>query len=103
MCTTTSILIDISGIIDLDFDLSLSVYPNPSRGEFIISIKQKEAAALTFKVFDVTGKLVFSEEIEATSLEMEKTIDLMHLPGGTYHLVVSNEKQIGVKKLVVFK
>ncbi len=101
--TTTTIFIDVSGINDLDFDLYLNVYPNPGNGNFIISIKQKTVSDLNFKVFDAIGKLVYFDDLRSSSLEMDKTIDLMHLPGGTYHLVVSNEKQVGVRKLVVLK
>ncbi len=101
--TETTILIDITGIRDLNFDLSLNVSPNPGNGIFVIAIKQKEASDLSFKVFDVVGKLVYVDELQLSTLEIEKTIDLMHLPSATYHLVVSNEQQIGTKKLVILK
>ena len=101
--TTILVTIGISNTRNLDFDLEMLVQPNPSNGNFIISIKQKETADLKFKVFDVTGKLVFYEKINSVGNEFKKDLDLTHLAGGTYHLVVSSDLQIGVKKLVVLK
>lgn len=71
--------------------IAVRVYPNPSHGIFNIAIGE----TCTAKIYNVMGKLVYSEEIEGQS-----TFTL-NLPSGTYFLNLFNEKLNVTKKLII--
>ena len=45
----------------------LSIFPNPTDGEFIVDFQTKPTADGTLRVFDVAGKLFYREKIDPTS------------------------------------
>jgi len=76
---------------------SFSIYPNPNNGNFIIEQNTNETNLL--QVFDLMGKLVFSEVIKTSKV----IIDAGNLNEGVYIVSVStNERKIN-KRLVITK
>lgn len=69
-----------------------SIYPNPAAGNF--TIEMPNGKKRTAHVFDVTGHLVLTQEINGTTV-----IDITGLYAGVYYVGVNDLK----KKLVVIK
>lgn len=78
-------------------NLSLSIYPNPAQFNINIKIEQfqSEKLNLSYKLIDIFGRQL-SEGSLTSGLN---NININHLPGGMYYLVIS-DKNIPVK---VFK
>lgn len=76
----------------------LSIAPNPSSGLFVISM-QHAPQALRADVFDATGRLLQATEIQSPGGQSVTTLDLQHLPQGTYLLRLSDGKQWGGVRL----
>ena len=70
-----------------------SIYPNPSDGMFSISGENIES----IEVFDITGKLVMQQNINASNA----TIDLTNKAKGIYTLKSYNGNNVSVSKLIV--
>ncbi|CAN5521677.1 hypothetical protein BH10BAC1_BH10BAC1_13540 [soil metagenome] len=69
---------------------SLTVYPNPSIGKFTVE------AEGDLSVFNVLGKIIHTQHIEAAA----KEVDLTALPSGIYYFQLISEGKILTKKLV---
>jgi PKD repeat protein len=79
---------------------SFSVYPNPTLGALIISIKEKND--VTVELFDQRGNLILVKSINsASSLEM---ILPEEYSNGVYLLKVYSDKEfLGTKKIVLYR
>lgn len=87
-CIDTSDCIVISGLglglDDLTANESITVYPNPSNGNFTIN---SETPLKNISVANLTGQIVYSSTIDKNSL----TIDLSEMKNGVYILKLEGE------------
>jgi bacillolysin len=76
---------------------TISIYPNPSKGIFTVSSNTIKLNAI--EVFDVSGKLLFSEN-EGLKNATETNIDLTGMSSGIYFIKVNSENGIFSKRIV---
>jgi len=81
------------GITDADV-LSISMYPNPARD--IVYLQSNELIK-EIRVFDMTGKLVYSEDTEVDNTE----ISLSGIEPGMYFVRIYTESGITIRKLQI--
>ena len=83
--------------------ITLTLYPNPSDGEFRVEMNLEEKGVITAKLFDMTGKLVedLSSELNYESGKVSGDIKLEELNPGIYFLRVENGRRSGAKKIVI--
>mgnify|MGYP002044786309 CR=1 FL=1 len=76
----------------------LQVFPNPSKGIFIIDYEPMSNSSVQLKIFDLRGRLVFKKGFEN---QREIIVDLSNKSKGTYllKLLVDNEY---FQKIIVF-
>ena len=74
--------------------LDISVYPNPVSDGFLNVINSSNEP-LNISVYDLNGRIVHSQQIIFDS------IDISHLSGGFYSLLITNGKRTTAKKIVV--
>lgn len=99
--TMTSILV---GIFTPEVaDLDLTVYPNPTNGQFYIRLEQNEIQDLSTQIFDARGRLVVQHQHARAGLTFEQSFDLSQLAAGVYQVVISNGESFGRAKVVVIK
>ena len=81
----------------------MSLYPNPSNGEFRIEMDLESKKELRVKLFDMTGKLVedLSGELSIESKKVSGDIKLKDTKPGIYFLRVESGKRSGAKKIVI--
>lgn len=79
---------------------SISVFPNPSNGEIHITSTDGIWNNAKVEVFDILGKMVYSERISSSG-SMNERIDLSSLSSGGYSLKLSNENVIVITKIVL--
>jgi hypothetical protein len=79
----------------------LSVFPNPSKGNFSINYKGNTTEPLTIKLYDAMGKEVLMEKETSTDKDFTKNIDVSNLKKGVYFLHLSQGKKAEVKKVVI--
>lgn len=78
-------------------NISFSVFPNPTNGQF--QIEWGEEAINRIEILDLHGKLVYSETINGQGLHY-MDIDL---PKGIYILKMSGEKSISTQKILLME
>ena len=77
---------------------TLSVYPNPAVNETFVTVEN--AGLNTISVYDIQGRMVSTESVEAMAGEQVRVSTEM-LNAGVYFVTVSNESAVRTAKLVV--
>jgi len=81
-----------------DSEDALTIYPNPSNGDFIISINRPLSGSATAKIFDSTGRVVYSKILDMANSNDQITTSL---PDGIYVLQVVDGGFTATKKILV--
>ncbi len=81
---------------------SLSVYPNPSSGNFIINFEAKGIFPLNVKIIDLKGSTVFEKNVNHAE-KSNIIVDANNLPNGVYLINMNSEKENWVQKLMIVK
>ncbi len=79
----------------------LSIYPNPSQGDFSISFNANITESYTLKVYDEIGKLVYDESISNQNGKSVKEVKLGEVATGMYNVVLSNGTTEVKQKIVI--
>lgn len=80
------------GIVEAEIEFSLS--PNPTNGEFIVTLPEPEDGL--FEIFDVNGSLILSRRLQSKTT----SIDLSGYSSGVYLLKVHNSDGVGHRRLI---
>lgn len=77
--------------------LSLSAWPNPTAGHLTLSINERVFSKLSYLLFDVNGKILFSEKIRS----QHTNIVMNQYEAATYFLkVVKDSKELKTFKII---
>jgi PKD repeat protein len=100
---TLTQVIEVNGFVnveDEDFAQSLQIWPNPSTGLFHLAIEFAKPKGLRYQVSDLSGKVLQSEQINASSI-VERDIDLSDMAKGMYILrLQAGDRQVFYKLVV---
>jgi ELWxxDGT repeat protein len=79
----------------------MNIYPNPNKGDFMLTGKLSGPAHINIAVTDINGKTVYSDELTSATGKVNKLISIKGIAPGVYlvHLTGDNGKR--VMKLVV--
>ncbi len=89
-----------SAVVDADLTSSMTVYPNPTNGKFSVSISNPEAMDMTLELVNISGQVVYRNEVKA-AYSYNEDIDATTFAKGVYYLKVNNGKGVKVEKVVV--
>jgi len=85
---------------DDKFDQQVSVFPNPSSGEFNIEIKDERTGPYYFELMDAAGQLIFQNK----NLSKKSSIDLSNYASGIYLMrIINSQGRTTSKKLTRLK
>ena len=94
--------ISITGIAEWNSDIAVQVYPNPMVQEAVISMDGMAGRDISIRIFETTGRCVFSREIMGVSDHMTIPVSVENLSAGMYQLqVFSNELRAHVQMIVL--
>jgi hypothetical protein len=95
-CSDTSACATIAGVgIDEDGSLGVSIYPNPSQGEFYISTV---ITNMSISVFSIDGKMIINHLILTESNQL---VNLRDIEKGIYFVEISNQNTKETMRLIV--
>lgn len=82
---------------------SVKLYPNPNNGEFEILLSGLSEKNATVKVYDVTGREVFSSDEEQANGILRAKLNLSMLNSGSYFVKINSGNLVYNSKLVITK
>lgn len=101
-CSTVSAVFVVNdvGINETANALSLIVYPNPAASNFTLEYMLERSSAVKINLMNVTGQLIYSEEMNAAAGINKKEISFFENANGIYYLQVITNETIVTKKIV---
>jgi hypothetical protein len=94
-----TIFVTAAGVNSYHVNDYFSIFPNPSKGEFFIN-SNIEICISTINIFDITGKLVYSEE-SSNGENIYRNIDISGQPAGNYLIQIIAESRIFNGKITI--
>lgn len=83
-----------------DFANSLSVYPNPTKGEIFISSENLNAEDLRIEVFDARGRLVVDNPVGQVFGSFLHMVDIEQEAEGVYMVKISDGERTAYKRVM---
>jgi hypothetical protein len=84
-------------------DAAISVFPNPSEGNFTLNFANITSQKAAIKVMDLTGKTILVENLNAISGNSSHSVSLPKVATGMYIIQVETEKGIYQHKISITK
>lgn len=89
------------GIEEISTSQEIAVYPNPTNGEFNISITNANFKELELSIINLLGKEVFKTTYNNSGTNFNQQIDLSDLADGIYYIRINVGTNFKIKKLIV--
>ena len=90
----------IMGVSDIESDYVFNLYPNPAVGNVTMEIGALSETA-NISVLDVSGRVIYSDVVESSSMNQVITIDLTAIPTGMYQVSLETQQGVLNKRLLV--
>lgn len=88
-----------TGIENISLIENLTVYPNPTQGNFTVRLTTSEASDIAISLMDIQGHVVYHKEIKGV-INHSETIE-NNFAKGVYFLTVNNGREIKVQKVII--
>jgi uncharacterized delta-60 repeat protein len=82
------------GVKTIEKNNPLSIYPNPTKNELNIDVKDLIDCDLLIKISDLTGRIVYQNKYDKTLINKVLKININDLITGLYVLTIHSEKEI---------
>lgn len=80
---------------------NVTVFPNPAKEYLNVKFETEEAENIAFKVFDVTGKVVYTEEMHHNGGMFQHQFNISNLSEGFYMMNIETAHGKAVRKFIV--
>ncbi|PLW93298.1 MAG: hypothetical protein C0592_06465, partial [Marinilabiliales bacterium] len=98
----TSSLVDVvDAVIELDDNTYLTMFPNPSNGEFNITYYGTPTSAFEMQIFDMTGRLIRTEDLSYMTSGSVHTVSLGAVNAGFYNVRFTFEDNVFNQIMVI--
>jgi hypothetical protein len=90
-----------TGMENLSDAKSVTIYPNPSNGQFTIRIHTVKQEKYDLKVTNNLGLSVYEQKDVTGNGSTEQNLDLRSVPAGVYWVVFRNANANIIKKIII--
>jgi hypothetical protein len=97
---STTLYVEITGIDELSNE-NISVYPNPSNGNFIVEWPNDLTGEFAFDIVNALGQKIYSSQEIISSSNMKKEIQLHDQSAGLYFIRIKTHDGSEMKKILV--
>lgn len=88
---------------DDETNSAIKLFPNPSNGSFTLRLDALNTEVALLKIIDLTGKVIFTKELNNLTTKSEEQVDLVNVNNGMYIIQVQTEKGIYQQKVTIVK
>jgi hypothetical protein len=92
---------DVTSVNDLQLGNELTLYPNPTTGMVNLSLDLNADGQVNVEVFDISGRMVYSDSENVIGGKINKAIDLSGLDKGVYFVKVKTASTEFNQKLTI--
>jgi len=82
---------------------SMTIFPNPSNGEFTVTFKAVEDGNVSARVYDALGKVVYSQNISTVAGNNQTNLDLSSFEAGMYMIEIIENGLRSTQRIVLTK
>ena len=103
-CMSDTAMFEVTNIISSVSELtknSFEIYPNPNNGLLTIEFKDNNSKMNQINIINLTGEIIFTENVKSSNDMYKKLIDLSNTAKGIYFVKVISEFGEVNKKLVI--
>ena len=86
--------------LDEENSSEISIYPNPSSGNFNLNISNVNTASVDVEITDVSGKVILSNIFNTTNGSVNESINISNVDDGVYIVRINGGQSI-VKRIVI--
>jgi subtilisin-like proprotein convertase family protein len=79
---------------------SFTVYPNPSKGSFMVKSDKISSESAQIQVYDIQGRLIYDRQHTASGM-LDTNVELNNASAGVYLLSVSDGQNREVRRIIV--
>ncbi len=98
-----SIAVGTTGIESDGWVEHLSIYPNPTTGDFTVDLQAEPSEDLQITLLNALGQMVLQHNAALQTGAWKNTLDAGAVPAGVYLLQIQSGKRLAFRKLVVDK
>ncbi len=92
---------DCTSIDEQDQNMTVSVFPNPNNGIFMISLSNDGQETVNLKVISMNGAVVYSLDNLTVRQNTQKRIHLDNVSNGVYTILIQGKDYVTTQKIVV--
>lgn len=90
------------GLNGFDNIFKFKLFPNPTKGEFEVSLNQFKGEIINLSIIDLQGRVIEERKISCSSNEsLKERFNLTDSSNGVYFIAIRNENGVEVKKLIL--
>ncbi|MGV3631905.1 MAG: LamG-like jellyroll fold domain-containing protein [Bacteroidota bacterium] len=78
----------------------LSIFPNPTNGEFYIDLGGKNVNRANLEITDISGRIILRQEMQAGPDSAEANVNLEHAPTGLYFVKVITGNKVYTEQII---
>ncbi len=93
-------VIDDTGINGVGNDISILIFPNPTKGLFNISIKGIRGE-FDMQIVDAVGRKIIDEHLNNNSFKFSKQFDLSCCPKGVYFIKITSNNNVFIERIII--
>jgi trimeric autotransporter adhesin len=104
-CTSTStltILVGVSSVDQVSLEEGISIFPNPSNGQFTMKIDMNDAQVIDVELYNAIGQIVTTKSINHTNSSVVN-FDVSNQANGFYFVKVKTKNGTVTKRVAVTK
>ena len=104
-CTSTStltILVGVSSVDQVSLEEGISIYPNPSNGQFTLKIDMNDAQVIDVELYNAIGQIITTKSINHTNSSVVN-FDVSNQSNGFYFVKIKTKNGTVTKRVSVSK